>query len=617
MYKSFLLKFGFFIFISFFSFSNFNLLQAQSNQNTDELLAIQYFNNGEFDKAVELFEKIYRRNPSLYFYNYYFESLLALEELKKAERLVEGLIRKHPDVFRYQVDLGLIHLRNSDLKKAESVFNNSIRSLVATEANYMSLAQYFNFRTQVDWAKKTFEFAITKLPDNVNLRFQLAHFYFVAGQNFDLFEQLYFLLDNTQMGVNSVQQRLLAYISQDRTQKMIQDFAQFALRKSQRSPQNTFYSEMLLWAYIQLEDYEKVMIQAIAIDRRQNLKGKLILDLIPVLLSNNKFDSALEGLNYVISLGEKAENFDLAKMKQIEVRFLKVISVKPINKNELLLLESEKQLMIESIGYNLGTLDLQQNLAKLRAFYLNKPNEAIEILNKSLKITRLSPLMEAQLKMLLADIKLVSGYHWDASLLYSQIEKDFKNDTIGFAAKFKNAKFFYYIGEFQFALTHLNILRSATSKLIANDAMELSLFISNNIDSDSSFVPLMYYSRADFLYHNKNPQQALQSLDSLISIFPRHIILDDAYMLQAKIFYDLNEFEKSALSLEKLIENYYYDLLADDALFMLGEIYFKHLNRLDRASEIYWKLLTDFPSSVYVSEARLRYREIRDKKTSS
>ena len=230
-------------------------------------------------------------------------------------------------------------------------------------------------------------------------------------------------------------------------------------------------------------------------------------------------------------------------------------------------------------------------------------------------IPRITALYYAELKILLADVMLLTGEHWDASLLYSQVEKDFKHDTIGFRAKFKNAQFYYYIGEFDYSLSHLKILRAATSKLIANDAMDLSLFIANNIDWDSSYVQLGYYSRAEFLWKCKRPIEAISTLDSLLNIFPVHPIRDDAHMLKAKIYIEMQQHEKAAISLQQIVQSHYFDLLADDALFMLAELYENNLSDIDKAMEYYWNIVNDFPSSIFARESRDKYRLLREKQT--
>lgn len=586
---------------------------SQNNQgNEDEMVALQYFNAGEFEKAVVYYEKLYKKEPTVYYYNYYFECLLALEQFDRAEKLVKGLVSKNPQIFRYQVDLGLVYAESGDIKKADKAFNDAVSNLQPTEENYSALAQYFRLKLKNDWATRTFETGLLRLPGSVNIMYELSAAYFRDARFDDMFDIYYRLIDNPALSIADLQQRLLAYFSSDASKSAASSFVAYALKQTQKNPQNNSYSEMLLWAYLQVSDYPKALQHAIAVDKRQKADGEIVIGLVPVLISNREYDKAIEGLNYIIEKGEKSATYNIARINLFEVRYFKATSIVPADIGQMGILENEIINFINEVGVLPNTVSLIQKLASVQAFYLNKPFEAKVWIEKALQIPGFKGVLPAELKILLADVMLLSGEQWDASLLYSQVEKDFKHDTVGYRAKFKNAQFYYYIGEFDYALTHLNVLRSATSKLIANDAMDLSLFITNNTDYDSSYVPLSYFSRAEFAWKCKNPLAAVATLDSLLNIFPVHPIRDDAYYLLAKIYSQMQDYSKAAQQLHAILSAHYTDLLADDALYMLAMIYKDHLKDSEKAMELLWQIVSDFPSSVYAQESRELYRQLRD-----
>jgi len=53
------------------------------------------------------------------------------------------------------------------------------------------------------------------------------------------------------------------------------------------------------------------------------------------------------------------------------------------------------------------------------------------------------------------------------------------------------------------------------------------------------------------------------------------------------------------------------DILADDAFFLIGEIYERQLKDKPKGMEIYREFLNRFPGSVNAAEARKRYRVLR------
>ncbi len=590
-----------------------NSVFAQTQTTTDELLALQYYNNQEYDKAIVLYEKLFNRNPSIYLYNYYFECLIALEDYKKAERLTSGLIKKNPAVFRYQVDEGYVYLKTGNQKKHIKSMQAAINNLSPTVDNYMALAQYFEIRGLKDWSTKTYEKAIEQFPYNEVFSYELIYLYYDNNQLEDMFEQIFKVIDNPASQIENLQERLQAIVATDHTEQLLNKFIQYVLRRVQRKPQNIAYADILLWAYIQNSDFERAMTQAIAMDKRQNREGEIIIDIVPTFIENKEYAEAVRGINYIITLGSKASYYYNAKILLIDIKYLQATSTIPPSIEILKEIENDILMLIDEMGIQLNSISLVQKLAEIQAYYLNKPLEAKKWIDKAMQVPRLQAQLVAVLKIQKADIMLMTGEHWDASLLYSQVEKDFKHDTIGFYAKFKNAKFYYYIGEFEYAQTHLKILQGSTSKLIANDAMDLNLFIINNVDTDSSFVPLEYYSRAEFMYVTKKHEQSLQVLDSLLNIFPYHPIRDDALMLKSKILIFKEEYEKAAQSLHQILANHYIDLLADDALYILAGLYKDKLDNPDNAMDLYWQIVDDFPSSVYAQEARELYRQIRNK----
>lgn len=587
-----------------------SLIYAQSSP--DELIANEFFQNGEFNKALVIYEKLFKKNQTIYYYDLYFKCLINTHDYEKAEKIVGDLARRNPEIFRYSVDLGYIYQLKGDLTKAEKQYLKTIQNIRPTEENFLALAQYFIYINATDWAIRAYETAINANVAKTQTKLQLSFYYLMQNRHNDLFELLYNMLDLKEININSLQERLQAYFAQDKTLQITHNFIQFALRKVQKNPQNFDYAQMLLWAYLQNRDFEKAINYAIAIDKRFKTEGQIILDLIDVYMNNKQYDLLLLGLDYILKQGSNNINYNSARFALLNLRYQNAINTTPLDLKEIAELEKDLIAILNEIGIHQNSIFLVNNLAQIQAFYLDKPSQAIQWLQKSLQISTLSKIQIAQIKILLADIMLLNGQLWDASLLYAQVEKDFKHDTIGAHAKFKNAKFFYYIGEIQYALSQLQILSGATSKLIANDAIEMTLFIKNNIDYDSSYVPLIYYSKADFLYSCKKPLEAIIKLDSLLLLFPNHPITDDALFFLAKINIAIKNYTNAAKKLEEIVDRFPWDLLADDALFMLAQLYTEHLNNKEKAMTYFWKIIDHYASSIYANEAKIKYQQLRN-----
>jgi tetratricopeptide (TPR) repeat protein len=275
-----------------------------------------------------------------------------------------------------------------------------------------------------------------------------------------------------------------------------------------------------------------------------------------------------------------------------------------------LLLKNTYKNILNEFGVNNRTIDIQRGLAHLYAFYLNEPDTAMEILNQSILLGGLEAKTIAECKLELADIILFTGEMWEPSLLYSQVEKSFKQEPIGQEAKFRNARLSYYQGDFDWAQGQLTVLKAATSKLISNDALDLSLLIMENLD-DSVAIPLHIFSRADLLMFQNADSIAYLVLDSISNMFPLSTLNDDVLLKKYKIKLKQGNYNDCKVLLEQLLSKYGSDVLADDATYYLAELYQYKFKNTEEAKKNYEKVLIDYPGSLFSVEARKRFRKLR------
>ena len=200
---------------------------------------------------------------------------------------------------------------------------------------------------------------------------------------------------------------------------------------------------------------------------------------------------------------------------------------------------------------------------------------------------------------------------WEATLLYSQVDKAFKDDLLGHEARWKNAKLSYFFKDFQWAQAQFDVLKASTSKLIANDALDLSVFVMDNWGLDTTDTAIGLYADADLYIFQNNFTGAFAKLDTLASKFPEHTLKDDVYYAKARIFTKQREYEKAKAMYEKIIEEHPEEIRADNAMFALAELYEYNLGELDKAKELYEKLFIDHSGSTFAVLARKKFRELR------
>ncbi|MCK4569654.1 MAG: tetratricopeptide repeat protein, partial [Bacteroidales bacterium] len=351
--------------------------------------------------------------------------------------------------------------------------------------------------------------------------------------------------------------------------------------------------------------------QARSLDRRFREDGYTVLNVAELALANNDYDAALEAFEYIMDKGKDAPLYLNGLIGFLETRYQQISHNISIADNELLKLESAYEEAITEFGIHRETMQLLRDLAHIQAFHLNKEDNAVQNLDMAIAIPGPESISRAKCKLELADIYLFQGEVWEATLLYSQVEKAFKNEPIGHFAKLKNARLTYYIGEFAWAKAQLDVLKAATSKLIANDALELSLRIADNIETDSSYAGLRLYAKAElFLYQNKF-DAAYATLDSIRLLSAWHPLFDEVLYQKAEVKIRQGEYTEADSLLQQIGISYPGDILGDNALFRRAQLHEEVFNDDQKAMELYKELLIQYPGSVYTIEARRKFRSIR------
>lgn len=596
-----------------------------AQQSQEEQLAMQYYKDKEYDKAVELFEKIHAKKPDSYIYYYYYHALLELERYDDAEKMLKKQVKAYPNVQRYKVDQGYVYERAGDNAKAEKIYQECLKNMPAKESAVSELNNAFMSRGKYEYAAETILKGRKLLNNEQYLSKNLINIYKYLHQNDKIIDEIIALVktDNEkyEKDVQAAIQDLLVEDDDDQLYMSIRT----ALQKfSQKYPSNILCIKELYWISQLHKDFEEALVLAKALDKRLKMEGIFTYELAKVAAENHDYATAIEALNYIIKKGEETHNYVQAKMKILDVKYMQLIETSPVKMVDAMNLEQDFRKSLEENGIHSGTMDWIRKYAHLLAFYVNKPQEAMDVLNQAMAATR-DPKEKNQYKIDLADVQLYTGEVWDASLNYSQVDKDMPNDVLGNEAKFKNAKLSFYIGEFSWAKSQLDVLAAATTKLIANDAIYSSMLISDNLeeeegDEDDTLglfsnsegnLALKMYAKAEFLIFQNKDDEALKALDSVMILSPFGTLVDDALYQKALILIKQKNYFEAEKLLKRVVEDFGDQLLADDAVFQLAELYEYYLKDIPKAMEYYQKILKDYSDSLYVVQARNRYRALR------
>ena len=588
---------------------------AYGQNHADIQLANEYLVKGDKKKAFDLYKDLSRSDANIpLIHNNFLNLMIDIGAFDEAHDYLKKVSRKDPENMQYKLDVGLVYVRSGEIGKADRYF----KELSAAVRSNMQLAKmmsdYLASRSLSEYSIITLIECRNYLGNPYLFCLELAMLYRIQGQQDKMVQEYLSYVTQSSANIQYVKNVMQALLTKP---EELETLERLLYDKVQQNPDVEVYSDLLIWVTMQQKNFYASFIQARAYDKRYRREGEKSLEVARVALDNNDYDNASKIYRYVIREYRGTPNHLLARLGLIRTRETRVKLTFPVNADSVKALIKDYQEFITEYPSNPNSLEASRNQALLFANYLDEKDAAIDILNQLVNNPRATLYLKSKAKLDLGDIYLLKGESWESTLLYSQVEKTQKENPVGYEAKLKNAKLSYYKGNFRLAQEHLDILKEATTREIANDAMDLSMRIKENIAFDSVGEALKQYAQVELLLYQNKIDSALLKIDRLkqgISDkgpYSNQTILDDVYWLEANIRMKRGEFTESISLLQKILDEYPDDIFTDDAFFLQAEIYERQLKDKEKAMEIYRAFLTKYPGSVFAAEARKRFRTLR------
>ncbi len=573
------------------------ILLAQSEQ-----LAFNYFDRGEFDKAITLLEEITEKQPSNYpFFQKKIACYQQLQQFDKAEKAIIDKI-KTTKIPSNLVELGYNFQLQKLNEKANENYNLAIEAVVLQSNNAYNVASAFEQKSLLEWAIKAYEVGTIGNP-NLNFDYQIA---LLQGQLGNLEVMVDKLLDYSfanQNNVAMVQNQLTRFMTED-TSESFKDYIKKTLLVRVQKTQDIFWNQFLSWFFVQQKDYAKAFTQEKAIYKRNPEGFSNIVNLARFAKAEKEYETAKTIYEFVL---ENTQDYGLQMQAH---SFLINISLETAKPEDLQTIQLKIEDLLKQYGISPFTLELQLLSAHFDAFYMNQFDKAKATLENALT-NKNTPRQESEIKMELADILVFNEKFNQAILYYAQISETLKNDEKSHEASMKMAKTSYYKQDFEWAMQQVKILKQSSSLLIANDAIELFLLISDNSAEDSTHVALKAFAKADLLTYQKKNDEALQQFKTLLEKHKGDSIEDETLFKIAQIYEAKQEYNTALEYYQNLLDNHPETIYKDEALFFSAEIYRKYLDNKEKAKPLYEKMIFEHPDSLYFTEARKQYRLLR------
>jgi len=575
----------------------------------DSKLANEYYRSGEYEQAASLYKKIWIKTKyNDFYFNRYIESLLALEEYAACEKEIKKQLKKNPNNVHLFVLYGNVLERQVKTKEAEAQYKKAIKQLPKDYNKITNLANAFSRLTKYDFALQVFQKGEALLDKEGEFAYQIAEIYRRLGDKPQMIHHYLLSIKGNPEQLASMKN----FFNRNLTAEDYPELKTKLYENIQANPDDVNYPELLEWIFIQEKDYKKALRQAKALDRRLDENGSRVFN-IAVISSNDKdYDTAIAAYDYIVNnKGINSSYFLEARQELLSNKKKKVLNNSDHTKEDLIGLRDEYNSYLNQIGRNKSSAYIVAELANLEAYQLDDLDGAITNLERMLKYPGVNKYVKANGKISLADFYLMKSEIWESTLLYSQVDKEFKEDYLGEKARHRNAMLSYYNGDFQWAQKQFDVLKASTSKLISNDAIDISVFIMDNLGLDTTDVAISLYAQAELLTLQNKFDKAFVKLDSLKTLFPDHTLIDDIYYAKAKIFKKQKKYDEAIKMYNEIIEKHPEEIRCDNAIYELANLYENDLGQSDKASELYEKLFIDYSQSVFAIEARKKYRILR------
>ena len=570
----------------------------------EDFLAKQYFADGDFEKALVFYEKLTEKNPRRTDYQ---QGLIScyqqLERYADAEEFLLKQLKQrnpHPSLF---IELGYNYTLQEMPDKANEYYTQALQ-IIEQNPNYgYALGYQFQKYSLLDKAVLAYTKAM-ELNPALDYSFQLARLYGEQGNIDKMYRSYLDLIGNGKTSKSNILRNIDDFITADPENYNNTLLKQILLEKAQKTP-DIVWNELLSWLFVQQEQYSSAFRQEKAIYKRMDGSTTVRLEnLAQTALDEEETEIAREIFNYVVKeTGDEVTRLE-ANLNLLDIELLES------TKSDYPSIQKKYEELIDTYGYRTQTLQLQVAYAKFLTFKKDSPELAIKLLKNSLELP-LNDRGTAYLKLTLGDILVYDRKFNEALIYFSQIQKKLKNDVLGQNARYKVAETSFYKGDFDWALTQLKVLRGSTSQLIANDAMQLSLLISDNSLEDSTQTALKKYARADFLAYQNKTEEAIEGLEDILQNHKGEKIENEALLKQAQLFEAQKKYESAEFNYQKIIEFYGNGILADDAHFALGELYRKTFDKPEKAKGHYEKIIYNYQDSYYFPQARKNFRILR------
>lgn len=609
------------ILLSIFIISVFYSSIAQQNpfDMNQYMLAEAYEQQGNYAKAIEIIEQLYQKdtqNPN--YFNKLVNLYITSKNLDAAISILESRIKMYPQDPNNYGQLGSVYYMMGDYKKAREVWEIPLSKTNRNSINFRVIANYAIERRAFEIAIEILNRGKNESDDPTLYAFDLGELYSLTMQYENATKEYCDLLRKNPGLYSSVEAKIFSYINKpEALQPTIKIVGRY---------QSYDVSFKLLLAKLMVEDkkFDKAFELYVEVDKIQNSNGQLLIDYANFLFNEEHFELAKEAFEYVIKnypesrqipqaklgLTKTLESIVLQDFRKLNPEWKPFYPTTYIDEDKTQKILSAYKEVIDLYKHSEIAIEARYRSALILFYVNNKSEKAIEQLNE---ITKLYPTSTyfSKAAVELGNIYLQTGKTELAKEKYLSVQSSirvFEDDKN--LASLQLSKILASEGNFNQAIESLRKVTLNLKNDLSNDALEFSLIL-NTAKNDSS--NLLKFCKAEILTEQKNFTSAKDIYEE-IALNPQAFVLHSICKLRsAEMDLALNNYPEALKKLGAIVDEEEKNIYSDKALYLTAKIYEYGLVDISKAIDSYQKLLSKFPKSIYLDEARERIQHLREK----
>jgi cellulose synthase operon protein C len=597
------------------------LVHAQTvDEDTRFRLAQGLEHSGEYERAVSLYEGLYKNHPDNYIY---FEGLqrmfVQLKRYDDAIALIQSRLSTSPDDVNLLALLGTALYKEGKESDATASWERALTVQPANSAVYRLVANVLIENRLLEKASEVYRRGRVACNDPNLFTIEIAQIsiatmdYRTATEEF-----LRWMLQNPSQLV-FVQGRLATITGREDGRNAAID----VVRKSLEKSENPRLYELLEWLMLEGRKFADAYEISCRIDQLTEAHGSAILAFADRAFNGRAYDVAARAYQRAVDVPLPKEKMPMAKYGY--ARSLQEAGIM-MDSTATGALPSGKPVpeVVPRFGgaiaeYRKIIAEYPRSEFAARAFFQIGEMQFSRFFDLDAALTSYKSA---------ADESSLSSLRWDAKLRAGGVCLA-KGDTlqardyflaVGAApdatqdqtdeASFRLAELEYFAGRDTLAAQRLDALVVNLKADYANDALQLQGFLQEN--ALTAPAALAEYGAADLIARQHRYEEAIQRYDAIIKKYPQALLVDDALLMIAGLQEASGRAQEAVATYEKILKDFKEtSSVLDKAWYRLGLAYEVRLHDPAHALTAYEKLLADHPGSVLVADARRRIRILR------